>query len=159
LGKFSAVLAVGAVAGALAARTAAADLRKPAPWLAALLAATGASPVWILAALHHGDNLMFQLRGRHELRRFPAAYRLEFLGAHLLLATPPLGAGLAWAWWMGWRRSEPGWKALAAGAMTPIAAFGAIGLFERIGPHWSGPGLILMTVALALVSFPGKRGL
>src|SRR5262249_22718604 len=116
-------------------------------------------PVWIWAALHHGDNLLFQLAERHSARGFHPAYLLEFLLANLVLATPPLTVALVLAWEIAWRRSEPAGRALCAGAAAPIVLFGAVGLFERIGPHWSGPGLMVATAPLALLPFLWKRAL
>ena len=159
LGKFTAILAVGALAGVLVTRQGVQALRRPATWMAALLSVGITAPVWIWALRHHGDNLLFQLVKRHSFLGFRPAYLLEFLLANLVLATPPLLAALAAAWWIGWRRPEPVWRAVCAGAAAPLVVFGAVGLFERLGPHWAAPSLMTMAAPLAVVSFRRRRAL
>jgi 4-amino-4-deoxy-L-arabinose transferase-like glycosyltransferase len=157
LGKFSAIVALGSLIGALTASSARADLRRPGPYLAAALSACLTAPAWIWGAEHGWDNFTFQLVERHSFKSVGLSYVIEFIAANLVLASPPLGLALASSWWLSLKRKEPEWRALSAGAIAPFVFFGFVGLRERIGPHWSAPGLMLMTLSLALISFKGKR--
>jgi 4-amino-4-deoxy-L-arabinose transferase-like glycosyltransferase len=159
LGKFPVVLAAGAMLGAMTSRRARADLTTPTPYLAALVSIVLTSPVWIWAAAHGGDNLAFQLAGRHAPKPLGLSYLARFAIGNLLWASPPILAALAVAWWRAARRSEPAWRALAWGAAAPFALFGAVALKEEVGAHWGGPGLLAAAAALALSRFRWRGAL
>ncbi len=152
LAKFPAVLVLPAVAGALVSPRARAHLRTPIPYLAAALSAALTAPVWIWGAQHDWVNITFQLQQRHDLGGFTLRYLAEFLVLSALLASPPLAAAMAVAWWQRWRRRDAAWTALLVAAAVPFIVFGYVSLRESIAPHWGAPGMVLATVALSLTA-------
>jgi len=159
LAKFPVVLVLPALLAALWNRSTRRQLLTPTPWLAGVLSFVLTGPVWIWGALHHWDNITFQLEGRHQVHTVSLHYLLEFIGANLLLATPFLAVAMAIAWWRGWRRRDPAWTAALIAAAMPFVAFGMIALRERVGAHWGGPGLVVLVALLALTPFRGRRTL
>jgi 4-amino-4-deoxy-L-arabinose transferase-like glycosyltransferase len=158
LAKFPAVLVLPALVPPLLRPEVRADLRRPVPYLAALLSGALTLPVWIWGAQHDWVNLTFQLEQRHSLGPFTFVYLGEFLALSALLASPPLAVAMAMAWWRGWRRKDHAWAALLVGAAVPPVFFSYVALRESIAPHWSGPAVVLATVALAC-TFPRPRWL
>ncbi len=159
LAKFPVVLVLPALLPVLLSSGGREQLRTARPWLAGLWAGALTLPVWIWAVRHHWDNITFQLAGRHAPGSWGVKYLIEFIGANLLLATPFLAAAVAAAWWLAWKRREPGWSAALLAAAMPFAAFGLVALRERVGAHWGGPGLVVGTAILALTAFRGRRTL
>ena len=157
LAKFSVVVAFLPAAVALLSPNARADLKTATPWAAALLAAFLTAPVWIWGARHDWDNIVFQLSGRHSPEGVGFKYLFEFIGANLLLASPILAVLLVGSCWPAWKRKDPKWKVAVAGAVAPFLFFGFVSLRTRVGAHWGGPGLMMMTVLLVLTGFGGRR--
>jgi 4-amino-4-deoxy-L-arabinose transferase-like glycosyltransferase len=158
LGKFPAVLVLPALVPPLLRPEVRADLRRPVPYLAALLSGALTLPVWIWGAEHDWVNLTFQLEQRHSPGPFTFVYVAEFFALAALLASPPLAVAMAMAWWRGWRRKDHAWAALLVGAAVPMVFFSYVALRESIAPHWSGPAVVLATVTLAC-TFPRPRWL
>jgi 4-amino-4-deoxy-L-arabinose transferase-like glycosyltransferase len=150
LAKFPAVLVLPAIVPPLFNPSVRRHLRSPVPYLAALVSVVITLPVWIWGAQHDWVNVTFQLQQRHNPGPWTLIYLGEFLGLSALLASPPLAFAMATAWWRGWRRRDLAWAALLVAAASPIAFFSYVSLREDISPHWSGPGVVLGMVALAL---------
>ena len=94
LAKFPVVLVVGAIAAALRFAAARSHLRRPTPWLAALLSGAVTMPVWIWGALHDWDNIRFQLVGRHTSDPEPLQQLADLVLGVLALLTPFLVAAI-----------------------------------------------------------------
>ncbi len=150
LAKFPGVLALGALVPALARREARAHLRTPVPYLAGALSLALTAPVWIWGARHDWVNLTFQLQQRHDRGALTPVHLLVFVAAVALVVSPPLLAAMASAWWKAWRRRDPAWNVVLAGAAVPFVFFGWVALREDVPPHWGAPGVVLATLALAL---------
>jgi 4-amino-4-deoxy-L-arabinose transferase-like glycosyltransferase len=159
LAKFPAVLAVGAIGGALSSVEARSHLRRPAPWLAALLAFALTTPVWIWAVQHDWDNILFQLAGRHGESGFGIEYLAAYLGGVLGLGSPPLVVAFALAWVVAWRTGDPAWRALAGGAAATFFVFLLVALRSESNAHWAGPTLVASVVPAVLLDYRWKRGL
>jgi dolichol-phosphate mannosyltransferase len=159
LAKHPVVLVLPALLPALLRPVGRQQLRTATPYLAALLAVSLTTPVWLWGARHGWDNLAFQLVDRHHQDGLAWRYLAELVAANLLLATPLLAAGLLIAIAIGWRRQEPGWQALVSASAAPPLFFATIALLTRVGPHWTGPGLVIAVVALAIIRFRWWRGL
>jgi len=157
LAKFSIIVALLPAAVALLSPKARADLRTVTPWAAALVSALLTAPVWIWGAQHNWDNIVFQLSGRHSPEGLGLKYLLEFIGANLVLASPILAVLLVGSCWPAWKRKDPAWRVAVAGALAPFVFFGLVSLRTRVGAHWGGPGLMMMTVLLVLTGFGGHR--
>ena len=152
LAKFPAVVVLPTVLAALASRRARSHLRTSVPYLAAALSAVITLPVWIWGARHQWANITFQLQQRHNPGPFTLQYLAEFLALAALLASPPLAAAMAMAWWRRWRRRDHAWAVVLVGAVLPFVFFGYVSLRERIAPHWGAPGIVLAVVALAFMT-------
>ena len=157
LAKFPIVVALLPVGVALLSPPARADLKTVTPWAAALLSMLLTAPVWIWGAQHDWDNIVFQLSGRHSPEGIGLKYLLEFIGANLMLASPVLAVLLVGSCWPAWKRRDPAWRVVVAGAVAPFFFFGLVALRTRVGAHWGGPGLMMMTVLLVLTGFGGQR--
>lgn len=152
LAKFPAVVVLPTVLAALVSRRARSHLRTSVPYLAAALSAVLTLPVWIWSARHQWANITFQLQQRHNPGPFTLRYLAEFLALATLLASPPLAAAMAMAWWRGWRRRDHAWAVLLVGAAMPFVFFGYVSLREEIAPHWGAPGIVLAALALAFMT-------
>jgi 4-amino-4-deoxy-L-arabinose transferase-like glycosyltransferase len=158
LAKFPAVLAVFSLIPALMQREVRRQLLTARPYLAALLSFALTAPVWIWGAQHDWDNIVFQLRGRHQ--RAPTEgleHLVGFVATNLAGATPFLLIAMMIAWWYSRRQKDPGWAVFRVAVATPFAFFGLISIWKHVGGHWGAPGLVLGIVPIALVAFPGRR--
>lgn len=158
LAKFPAVLVLSALAPALMRSEVRAHLRTPVPYLAAALSGALTLPVWIWGAQHDWVNLTFQLQQRHSPGPLTILHVGEFLALAALLASPPLAIAMAMAWWRGWRRRDHALAAVLVASAVPLVFFSYVALREEIAPHWSGPAIVLATVALACTA-PRSRWL
>ena len=159
LAKFPMVLALAVIGAAVIWGEGKRHLKTATPYLAALLAFACTAPVWIWAAQNSWDNITFQLEGRHSSAGFTLKYLGEYLGANLLLFSPPLLVALAVAWWLARRHTDPAWRVALVSAITPFAFFGLLALRSRMSPHWGAPGLVVAMAMLVMLSFRAKRGL
>ena len=157
LAKFSIIVAFLPAAVALLSPKARADLKTVTPWAAAFVSMLLTTPVWIWGAQHNWDNIFFQLSGRHSPEAVGLKYVLEFIGANLVLASPILAVLLVGSCWPAWKRRDAAWRVAVAGAAAPFLFFGLVALRTRVGAHWGGPGLMMMTVLLVLTGFGGRR--
>jgi len=157
LAKFSIIVAFLPAAVALLSPRARADLKTVTPWAAALLSMVLTAPVWIWGAQHDWDNIAFQLAGRHSPEAVGLKYVFEFLGANLLLASPVLAVLLLASCWPALQRQDPAWRVAVAAAVAPFLFFGLVALRTRVGAHWGGPGLMMMTVLLVLTGLGARR--
>ncbi len=159
LAKFPTVVAAVLLLPVLAQREARQQLKKPTPYLAAVLSLALTSPVWLWAASHQWGNIAFQLQGRHSFAQVGLKYTAEFAGALLLLASPLIGVALVIAWVKRLRTTDPGWQVVVVAAAAPIAVFGVFSLWSRVGPHWGGPGVLVAMIILVFSAFRGRRWL
>jgi 4-amino-4-deoxy-L-arabinose transferase-like glycosyltransferase len=157
LAKHPVVLVAAALLPALIRPATRQQLRTPTPYLAALLGALLTTPVWLWGARHGWHNIAFQLVDRHQHDGLTWRYLAELVAANLLLATPFLVAGMVIAVVKGWHRQEPGWQVLVGASAAPPLFFAIIALLTRVGPHWTGPGLVMAMVALAIIRFRGWK--
>jgi len=132
-----------------------AQLATPTPWLAGLLALALTAPVWIWAAQHDWDNILFQF-GRVPEAGFTLKYLLEFLGANLALSSL-VGVAFLVAWWKSRHRKEPGWVAFRWVAAAPLILFALFALRGRVAAHWGAPTLVLSGLMLAFHPFRGWK--
>jgi hypothetical protein len=159
LAKFPMVLALAAIGAAVIWGEGKRHLKHATPYLAAALAFVCTTPVWIWATAHDWDNILFQLAGRHSSAGFTLKYLGEYLGANLVLLSPPLAIALGAAWWITRKRTEPAWRVALVSAVTPVAFFGLLALRSRMSPHWGAPGLVVAAAMLVMLNFRCKRGL
>jgi hypothetical protein len=159
LAKFPMVLALAVIIAAVIWGEGKRHLKRATPYLAAALAFICTAPVWIWAAQHNWDNILFQLEGRHSSADFTLKFLGEYLGANLVLLSPPLAIALGAAWWIARNRPEPAWRVAVVAAITPLAFFGLLALRSRMSPHWGTPGLVVATAMLVMLNFRCRRGL
>jgi len=157
LAKFPMVLALAAIGAAVIWGEGKRHLTRATPYLAAVLAFVCTAPVWIWGAAHNWENITFQLEGRHHSVGFTLKYLGEYLGANLLLLSPPLVIALGAACWIARRRPAPAWRVAVVSAVTPLAFFGLLALRSRMAPHWGVPGVVVATAMLVLLTFRFKR--
>jgi 4-amino-4-deoxy-L-arabinose transferase-like glycosyltransferase len=158
LAKFPAVLAVFALIPALMQRDVRRQLRTARPYLAGLLSFALTAPVWIWAAKHEWDNIVFQLRGRHQRAAGEGLEHLAgFLATNLAGATPFIFIAMILAWWYSRREKDPGWAVFRVAVATPFVFFGLISIWKHVGGHWGAPGLVIGVIPIVLVAFPGRR--
>jgi hypothetical protein len=147
LAKFSAVLMVPVVlALALLSPVGRRHLRRVEPYLGAALAAMAVSPALIWAALHHGDNLLFQLVTRHAQTSFTPRWLGEYLAPQFLLDSPLLfpllTVGLALETRRAWRERDLPTLSLALPADLFLGFFALVALRTDSAPHWAAPATI-----------------
>ncbi len=151
LAKFPITLVLPVVIPVLATRHGRADLARPTPWLAGAGALALTAPVWIWGTRHDWVNIGFQLAGRHtDPPDLTLTYLIEFIGANLLLASPPVAVALMAAWFRRVRNADRAWMVLLISAAAPLLVFGLLALRGRVGAHWGAPGLVVAMVVLAL---------
>ncbi|MDE2333497.1 MAG: glycosyltransferase family 39 protein [Rhodospirillales bacterium] len=127
-------------------------LRRPHPWLAAVVALAVFGPVLWWNAHHQWASLAFQ-GGRADGHRFNPA------GPVLLLAS---GAALLlpWSWWWIIRRLAPAWRdqrrRLCVAIATPsVLLFALVALFSLgVLVHWPAPGYLFLIPLLGLMPPP-----
>jgi 4-amino-4-deoxy-L-arabinose transferase-like glycosyltransferase len=169
--KYMGVLVGGAIAAAVVVHPALrAHLRRPGPYLAALVSLLVFSPVVLWNAIEDWVSFRFQLghgfggggRGSVFTRE------LELLGGQLGIATPILGVLLAIAAWRAWRSADVEASdaalrstrrfALAVAALLPALFFVVSALRKPVEANWLAlcylPGLAL----LASDDAPWARG-
>lgn len=131
-------------------------LRRPEPWLAAAVALAAFSPVLVWNARHDWVSFRHTAARAEVARGLQPAFALEFLGGQVLLVlTPLVAAGVAWALWRGWReglvgRREPA-RFLACFALPTLAFYAGLSLFSKVQTNWAAPGY-LPALALAVLA-------
>ncbi|HEY2751358.1 ArnT family glycosyltransferase [Phenylobacterium sp.] len=131
-----------------------AQLRKPGPWAALVLAALVFSVNVAWNAQHHWLTFDKQF-GRVAAHGLTPAYLGEFLGTQILLFTPLMAVYAAMGMRQGWReRAQAGAVQLALPIATsaPFAAYLVIhSLHDRVQGHWPAPlfGALAICAAVA----------
>jgi 4-amino-4-deoxy-L-arabinose transferase-like glycosyltransferase len=131
-----------------------AELRKPGPWAAAVVAglAFAANVAW--NSQHHWLTFVKQF-GRVAPHGFSPGLLVEFLGGQFLLFTPLMAAYAIKGVGRGWRtRSDPGAVQLVLPLATsaPFAAYLLLhSLHDRVQAHWPAPlfGALAICAAVA----------
>jgi len=125
-------------------------LRRPGPWLAAVIAMTVFAPNVIWNALNHWESFAKQF-GRVAPEGFSPAHAAEFLATQFLLLTPLIAvlAGMGVA--RGWKGGQVNLR-LPIAASAPFAAYLlAHSLHDRVQGHWPVPlfGALAICAAVA----------
>jgi 4-amino-4-deoxy-L-arabinose transferase-like glycosyltransferase len=137
--------------------------RRPALWLALVIALLGLIPTLWFNARHDWVGFGFQLVERH-----PWTFHVDALVQPVeqaLVCTPLFYLLLLWAMWQVLRRARAGapWDLLAVCAIVPIAAYFVFGCFAddiRFRAHWPLPGYLPLLIALPVLmreSFVTRR--
>jgi hypothetical protein len=146
--KYSAILWVGGALLYLLSNPAHRHwLARPAPWLAALLAALVFAPVAVWNATHGWASFAFQGERAVGLRFHPLAPFIVLAGEALFVLpwiwAPMLRAALA-----GLRRGPADWRAwlLCCLAAPPVLGFALIAAWssQRVLFHWAAPGYLML---------------
>jgi 4-amino-4-deoxy-L-arabinose transferase-like glycosyltransferase len=137
-------------------------LRRPAPWLAALVGLAVFAPVLVWNAGHHWASFARQGGRLGDWQPGRAAQFVgELLGGQIGLATPLLAlmfaAGLVVALRRAWA-GETGWTLLAALLALPSLVFLQHALGDRVQSNW--PSVLYPQAAIAAAGLGGRwRGL
>ncbi len=147
LSKYTAVLTLGgAILYLITQRDHRSWLRRPQPYLAALVAAIVFAPVIVWNLQNHWASLAFQ-GGRAAAARLNLFGPIITLAGESLFVLPWIWAGLIGVAWQAWRRgpSEPrGWLLLCLAA-PPILLFAIVSLWSRqVLFHWAAPGYLML---------------
>lgn len=160
LSKYSALfLAPGVVLWLLLTPGGLAALRRPAPWLAALLAALLFSVNILWNAQNHWESFDKQF-GRVAPQGLAPAHLAEFLGAQFFLLTPLIAifAGLGvWRAWRERRSPETPHLMLLVATSTPFVAYLALhSLHDRVQGHWPVPVFGALAICAAVAAPKGE---
>jgi 4-amino-4-deoxy-L-arabinose transferase-like glycosyltransferase len=158
LSKYSGLfLAPGVVIWLLAIPNGPAELRRPWPWAAAVLAALVLSANLVWNAQHQWLTFAKQF-GRVAPHGLTLAHLGEFLGTQLLVFTPPLAVYAALGARQAWReRARPAAVQLMLPVATsaPFAAYLLIhSLHDRVQGHWPAPLFGAFAICAAVASEP-----
>ena len=152
LSKYSALfLAPGAVLWLMLQPGGLAALRRPWPWLAALIAAAifGLNVAW--NAEHHWVSFAKQF-GRAAPGHFAPRFELELLAGQLLLLNPFVAA-FALRALPKWRPKEAGDLSLVLLTSAPFIAYLALhALHDRVQAHWPVPVYPALAIAAAAMA-------
>ena len=134
-------------------------LRRPAPWLGALLGVAVFAPVLAWNASHGWAS--FAKQGGRVVAWDPARaaqFLGELLAAQAGLATPLVFllcmAGVVAAVRFAWRTREPGWTLLAALSLPPILLFVQHAFGGRVQGNW--PAIIYPAAGIAAAGADGR---
>jgi 4-amino-4-deoxy-L-arabinose transferase-like glycosyltransferase len=166
--KYSAALTLaGAFAYLLTSRVHRHWLARPAPYLAAALAALVFSPVIAWNATHHWASFAFQGERAATGARFHPFGPLVVLGGEALFVLPWIWAPMMALFVVVLRRGPAAWRSwlLAYLAAPPIVLFALIAAWasQRVLFHWAAPGYLMLfpllgeAVATRLPSHPWVR--
>jgi 4-amino-4-deoxy-L-arabinose transferase-like glycosyltransferase len=127
-------------------------LRGPWPWLGALLAAAGASPMLAWNAAHGWPSFAFQAAHGLSGRGFSAARLLASIGGQLAYVSPVLLVLSAAAALRALRRPRDAAGAALAFSALPVVLFFTYAASMTPGalPHWPAPGWLSAALLLGL---------
>ena len=147
LAKYHAVLfAVGVLVFLVTAPGRRNELRRPSPWLAALLAVGIATPVILWNIRHDWISIGYQASRGHFSGVHPGYLLANLLGQAIWMLpwifVPMLIA--AWRTWLAGPMAQRSWFCLCLAAPT-LAVFTLIPLWGGLGlPHWQMPGWLML---------------
>ena len=133
-------------------------LRRPQPWIAALLALALFAPVLAWNAAHDWASLIKQAGRGGDFSLIRALqFQGELIGGQLGLATPIIavlcGAGVVASVRGAWH-GAPGWTLLAGLTALPALVFVQHALGERVQANW--PGIIYPAASIAAAGLAGR---
>jgi 4-amino-4-deoxy-L-arabinose transferase-like glycosyltransferase len=116
------------------------------PYAGALLGVLAVSPNLIWGALHHMDNITFQLVDRHVRSPFTLRWLGEFLVPQFFLVSPLLFplllTGLTVETRRAWRERDLATLSLALPADFFFVFFTLVALRTTSAPHWAAPAVV-----------------
>jgi len=125
-------------------------LRRPQPWLAAVVALLVFCPVIYWNAQHEWASFLYGTRGATKPRGSPFENVLWFFASQLLVVTPPVLVLCAWALGRGIRRGwfgrEDRWSFVASFCLPTLLVLLVSSINKRIHPNW--PCLMFPSVLL-----------
>ncbi|HXA38117.1 MAG TPA: glycosyltransferase family 39 protein [Phenylobacterium sp.] len=156
MSKYSGLfLAPGVLVWLLATPGGAAELKKPGPWAAAVLAAAVFALNIVWNAQHQWITFIKQF-GRVAPHGFTLAYLFELVVTQILLFTPIMAAYAALGARQAWReRGQAGAVQLLLPAATsaPFAAYLLLhSLHDRVQGHWPAPAFGAMAICAAVAA-------
>ena len=125
-------------------------LRRPGPWLAAIIAMAVFAPNVIWNAQNHWESFVKQF-GRVAPEGLSPGHVAEFLAAQFLLLTPPIAILAGMGVLRGWKAGEVSLR-LPIAASAPFAAYLLLhSLHDRVQGHWPVPlfGALAICAAVA----------
>ncbi|RMF79603.1 MAG: hypothetical protein D6744_09010, partial [Planctomycetota bacterium] len=138
-----------------------AQLLRPGPWLALLVAVAVFSPVLIWNAQHDWVSFRFQLARRAaQHTHFVPGHAVAWLAGQFVLLSPLVFVLFTGAWWVGLRRFRHDrsgrWRFAVCFALPWLAVCLWQGLSARVHINWALPAyLSLLPVAVVLMRVPG----
>jgi len=131
-------------------------LRRPAPWVAACLAAAIFAPV-VVADLRQGAPMLRFHAGRVGVEPW-FVWTLAFVGDQVLYLSPVV-VWLALRFARGWRGQpcSPDRRFLIVATATPIIGFLLLSVKTHVWPHWTAAAIAPMAVLAALDLAGGSR--
>lgn len=132
-------------------------LRRPGPYLGALLAAALTLPVWIWNARHGWVTTAHvgKLVGVGHGTSFDVGQMLEYVGSQLGVLTPWVTVFVVWgmvhAGRVAWRTRDPGWVLLFATSAPVIVFFALKSGQAKVQANWAAPAYVGAAIAAAVV--------
>ena len=160
--KYTAVLLpLGALIAMVSNRDLRAQLARPGPYVAGVVAIAMTTPVILWNARHDWASFAFQLHhGLGTGRGSPLLRELDYVGAIALLATPILFVLLTIAVGRAIkRRIGPELYLLGVVATTWVAFFAYTSLRHRPEPNWAAPALLAAVPLLAVAKWGARAEL
>lgn len=133
------------------------QLRKPGPYLGALLAAALTLPVWLWNARHGWVTTAHvgKLVGVGHGTSFDLGQLFEYLGSQIGVLTPWVAVlvvwGMVYAGRLAWRTRDSGWIVLFATSAPVIAFFALKSGQAKVQANWAAPAYIGAAIGGAVV--------
>ncbi len=166
LSKYTAAfLLPGGVVVLLADSRMRAQLRRPGPWLAVVIAALVFSPVVIWNVVHDFESFRFQTEGRFSRATLRMKWFWDFLGGQSLVFNPILALALPWPLLFLARRVRHDVRAvwLLAFSLPMVLTFLVLSFTMQIKVNWLAPVAATAALGVAVwweegVAAEGRRG-